>query len=301
MDLVPFTNTTPALTGGTIVAAVLSGVTILASTLSGNTILNSTSSGGTHVGGTFSGNTIIGPTISGGTAIGITLTGSTFLGGSISGSTITAAGGALSGTTLNAPVGSGGTWVAGTFSGTTLIGPIISGGTAKTLTLTGTTLFSGPVIVSGNTITNPSGIIFSNETLSQYDEGSWTPVIAGDGTAGTQTYSVQSGKFVRIGKQVWCEFSLTMTAKDGTTAGNIYIGGLPFTVSSATNYRGSGYFGAWVNLTMAAGYTQLGLRAGTSSTIAYITQSGSASAENYTVAANIAATTELRGTIEFEI
>ncbi len=167
---------------------------------------------------------------------------------------------------------------------------------------TGTNTLNGNVTVTtGKTITAVSGIIFSNETLSQYDEGTWTPVVAGDSVAGTQTYSVQNGHYVRIGKMVWCDFYINMSALGGTTAGNIYIGGLPFTVGTGTNYISGGTLGAWGNITLTALYTQLNLRAVAGSTFAYLGQSGSAQGAANIGVAGISATTDLRGTIQYEI
>ncbi len=178
--------------------------------------------------------------------------------------------------------------------------------TASTNTTTGSIVSAGGMGVAGamnvgGTITVPSGIIFANETLANYDEGTWTPKIAGDGTAGTQTYSVRTGYYVRIGKMVWCDFYINMSALDGATAGNIYIGDLPFAVSSASNYISGGNIGAWGNITLTGGYTQLNLRTQAGATLAYLGQSGSASGAANIGVAGISATTDLRGTIQYEI
>ena len=68
-------------------------------------------------------------------------------------------------------------------------------------------------------------------TLDDYEEGTWTPVIIGTTSAGAGTYTSQYGTYVKIGRVVivWC--TVSWTAHTGT--GNMRISGLPFTVSSA--------------------------------------------------------------------
>lgn len=51
------------------------------------------------------------------------------------------------------------------------------------------------------TFTN--GISFGNETLSAYDEGTWTPVITGTGSNPTVTYTNQLGRYTRTGNVVF--------------------------------------------------------------------------------------------------
>ena len=62
---------------------------------------------------------------------------------------------------------------------------------------------------------------------------SWTPTLIGQSTAGTTTYTTQSGSYMRISNMVIATFSVAITAATGT--GNINIGGLPFTFSRQTN------------------------------------------------------------------
>ncbi len=61
-----------------------------------------------------------------------------------------------------------------------------------------------------------------------YESGSWTPTIAGATVAGTQTYAVQNGTYVKIGKVVLAWATIAMSAKDGATSGNLLIAGLPY-------------------------------------------------------------------------
>lgn len=71
-------------------------------------------------------------------------------------------------------------------------------------------------------------------TLDDYEEGSWTPTLGGTGGQSGQTYSIQVGRYVKIGKLVYASFHVALTAKGTiTTAANIQ--GLPFTVENVSN------------------------------------------------------------------
>jgi len=80
------------------------------------------------------------------------------------------------------------------------------------------------------------GIQFNGDTaatnaLDDYEEGTiTTPAIAGTTTAGTGTYSVQAGRYTKIGRLVQVQIRLIWSAHTGT--GNMKITGLPFTVLS---------------------------------------------------------------------
>ena len=71
-------------------------------------------------------------------------------------------------------------------------------------------------------------------TLDFYQEGTFTPVIAGSTTAGAGTYTAQVGFYTRVGNTV--DFTLTVTWTAHTGAGNLLVTGLPFT-SNATGNR----------------------------------------------------------------
>ena len=86
-------------------------------------------------------------------------------------------------------------------------------------------------------------------TLDDYEEGTWTPVIIGTGTAGTGTYSVQNGRYTKIGNRVYFGVYCVWSAHTGT--GDMTMGGLPFT-SSGSNFTGVSI--RYSNLTCSAGY-----------------------------------------------
>jgi hypothetical protein len=89
------------------------------------------------------------------------------------------------------------------------------------------------------------GIQFNGDTaaanaLNDYEEGDWTPTLTPTGAAFTAiTYSTQSGKYTKIGRQVTAIFFLRTTAITvGAASGSMVIGGLPFTCASNNNGTG---------------------------------------------------------------
>jgi hypothetical protein len=99
----------------------------------------------------------------------------------------------------------------------------------------GTSSFNGLVDISGasggqikfpatqNASTNAN-------TLDDYEEGTFTPTLVGFSTAGTTTYSAQTGLYTKIGRQVTYIVNLVVTATTGT--GAALLGGFPFTFNS---------------------------------------------------------------------
>jgi len=76
-------------------------------------------------------------------------------------------------------------------------------------------------------------------TIDDYSVGTWTPVIGGATSTTGQTYTVQVGSYVKIGKLVWAQYKATLSAK-GTITGSIQIQGLPYTTHNVTNESGVG-------------------------------------------------------------
>ena len=110
--------------------------------------------------------------------------------------------------------------------------------TALTGRFTNVTLTTGNLIVA-----NGQGVDFSatpgtgtSEVLSDYEEGTWTPVIASTGGSIT-SYSIGNATYTKIGRSVTvtCDFTIT---NNGTGSGFINISSLPFT--SASNFIGAG-------------------------------------------------------------
>ena len=69
-------------------------------------------------------------------------------------------------------------------------------------------------------------------TLDDYEEGTWTPVISGSTSTTGQGYDAQTGSYTKIGNKVFCSFNMDLSAK-GTIVGFLKITGFPFTMSPA--------------------------------------------------------------------
>jgi len=67
----------------------------------------------------------------------------------------------------------------------------------------------------------------TSQLLNWYEEGTWTPTIFGTGVAGTPTYTIQVGRYTRVGRIVHIQLQLAWTAFAGAT-GSMKVGGLPF-------------------------------------------------------------------------
>lgn len=77
---------------------------------------------------------------------------------------------------------------------------------------------------------NPSSNV---NTLDDYSEGTWTPVIGGAGGTSGQTYANQVGHYIKIGKLVTVFFYVQLSAK-GTITGNVQLSGLPITADATS-------------------------------------------------------------------
>lgn len=165
--------------------------------------------------------------------------------------------------------------------------------------------FSGNVTLStGNLIigTAGKGIDFSantgaagmtSELLTWYEEGTFTPTIAGATTAGVQTYVVQTGFYTRIGNRVYFNLRVVLSAKDAATSGSLIINGLPFT-SSATASNFSPVAVSNVGLiTLTALYTQVSSQVENNSAFMYLGQIGSGQSFSYLQAAAFTDTTRI--------
>ena len=75
-------------------------------------------------------------------------------------------------------------------------------------------------------------------TLDDYEEGTFTPTFATDGTQPTYTPSSITGTYTKIGNVVYVNFYVLSVTGGGATggSGNVRIGGLPFTVNSKSTY-----------------------------------------------------------------
>jgi len=111
--------------------------------------------------------------------------------------------------------------------------------TGTIVTQNSTPAFASTIGVGGATpSTSGAGITFpaaqsasSNaNTLDDYEEGTWSPVVSGATTAGTyETDAFTAGQYTKIGRQVTLVCSINMAASiTGGGSGALIITGLPF-------------------------------------------------------------------------
>lgn len=109
------------------------------------------------------------------------------------------------------------------------------------LAVTGTTSTTTGMAVGGATA-GAGGIAFPAtavavadvNTLDDYEEGTFTPVLSfGGGTTGI-TYAIQSGSYTKIGNRVEWSCFITLTSK-GSSTGAAAVAGLPFASANSDN------------------------------------------------------------------
>ena len=106
-----------------------------------------------------------------------------------------------------------------TFNGTDVgfTGNLIPGTAAKGINFTANTPASG----------------MTSQLLNWYEEGTWTPTWTSLVVVGTPTYV---GKYIRVGKLVYCQLQVTSTTTTASTANTTYFIGLPFTQLASAPY-----------------------------------------------------------------
>ena len=106
--------------------------------------------------------------------------------------------------------------------------------TYGTQTVNGVKTFTDTIIVNkGIRFPAVQSASTNANTLDDYEEGTWTPSITGNQSSSGQTYDYQVGRYIKIGRNVYCVFELQFTAA-GTNSGFATISGLPF-ATSGTN------------------------------------------------------------------
>jgi hypothetical protein len=120
----------------------------------------------------------------------------------------------------------------------------VAGANVAYMNSTGLQMTGGQIIAGSNTLLTASGLIYANagiafpatqvssadaNTLDDYEEGSWTPVI----TSGGWTLAVNTATYVKIGKQVTIYYYLSISGS-GTGAA-LTFSGVPFAPSGSAN------------------------------------------------------------------
>jgi len=131
-------------------------------------------------------------------------------------------------------------------------------------------------------------------TLDDYEEGTWTPAISGDSGAAGVTYSTQTGKYTKIGNQVTCWFSITLTSKGTLTGGTVGITGNPFTPAAGTQMDGMVDFDS-----LATNWIVVGCKAGGFSYLRG--RNSAATSYSYLAPADIANNSSFVGSFTYQV
>ena len=75
----------------------------------------------------------------------------------------------------------------------------------------------------------------ASHLLDDYEEGLWTPAVAGSTSAGTATYANQFGSYEKIGRQVTVRGYIDYSSATGT--GSVQITGLPFASNNSGGFN----------------------------------------------------------------
>ena len=125
-------------------------------------------------------------------------------------------------------------------------------------------------------------------TLDDYEEGTWTPVLT-FATAGdlNVAYTTQLGTYTKIGRLVtaYCEI-VTSTFTHTTASGNCQVTGLPFTAAAGMDYTGSLQ---WQGVSKA-NYTDINPQVGAGTAVITFLAHGSGQARDNVAAANMPTT-----------
>ena len=103
------------------------------------------------------------------------------------------------------------------------------------------------------------GIQFNGDTLdvnalNDYEEGTWTPVLAATGA--TFSYNTRSGVYVKVGKFVSANFFVQLNTTGNTMTANQVTISLPFTVAADANFNAVGPV-SWGGMATALTYAQV--------------------------------------------
>ena len=203
------------------------------------------------------------------------------------------------------------TVVAVTSTGATVTGTLAASGAS---TFTGTGKFATTIGVgnatpsaSGSGITFPATQSASSDanTLDDYEEGTWTPALAGEG-GGSNTFTNKYGYYTKIGRLVTITFATSAIASPNAQTNSWNITGLPFQSANLTALQAvlwGGSFSHYRQFPVQASSTGLfpSCRPNTATLRISVMYGGPAQTEStYVTGGTPSATLELDGTITYE-
>jgi len=108
---------------------------------------------------------------------------------------------------------------------------------------------SGNLLVGGTTSPSGSGQIVATggvylggtgaaNKLDDYEEGTWTPVVRGQSTAGSYSYNENQGHYTKVGNLVTAWFNITNITTVTAGSGTLRISDLPFSGAWMAGFNG---------------------------------------------------------------
>jgi hypothetical protein len=173
-------------------------------------------------------------------------------------------------------------------------------GATGLVTVTGTLKVSTGAAVGGAT-PGTGGVAFpatavavsDANTLDDYEEGSWTPVVTFSGGNGDLTTAEANGVYTKIGRLVQIAFNVEFT--ETTASGNMTLTGVPFTSGPTVRTN----VGCWVdNMINLVGSPTAGV--GLSATAVQLQQTVTGAIANITNA-NTGVSSRVRGSLSYSI
>lgn len=119
-------------------------------------------------------------------------------------------------------------------------GTVATGGFTLTVPATGTASLLATAQTYSALKTFSAGLTFGEDTLANYDEGTWTfAVVGASGSPSGRTYAQQTGRYTRIGNVVFVGGWITINALGTGDSGDARFS-LPIT--SASGLANSGFY-----------------------------------------------------------
>jgi len=179
----------------------------------------------------------------------------------------------------------------------------------RAISATAVTASTGDITsTAGNFVvgTSGKGVDFSatpgtgtSELLADYEEGTWTPVVADASSGGnTGSFSYGSATYTKVGRQVTVRMYLSGINTSGMTGGNtLFIRGLPF--ASADTAQGNFYtYRVGRDLLTASSCVNIG-GAGSVFNFALFTTNSATTDKTLLVSDIVSGTSEIQATITY--
>lgn len=107
--------------------------------------------------------------------------------------------------------------------------------------------FTGSDEVVGNQGGVTKRMTLDFDSMSDNDDGEWVPVLQGETSTGSNTYTTQTGYYTAIGDLVLADFFVTISALSST--GNLTLSGLPFAPQGTSRFTSTVLSASGLSLT----------------------------------------------------